>query len=139
MKEQVKKFLPLTLGIIIAILFGAVLMIYTRPMEDLSLNLSLHPEGDDPSPEDYDEKGWTVYTFEDGIKTKLTPNGFGGYSGIEPGQTFYFSRVLEEKMDNPTLQISVAEYNIVIFLNEDVIYTDCPDLDNRIGHLSSYA
>ena len=29
-----------------------------------------------------DDKGWTVYTCTEGNITKLTPTGYGGYSGL---------------------------------------------------------
>lgn len=86
--------------------------------------------------EEYDNKGWTVYTQSHTDKTELIPNGFGGYSGIELGQTFYFSRVLEEELDNPTLQIDASIFTIAVFLDDTLIYTDCPELDNRIGYLT---
>lgn len=43
----------------------------------------------------YDQKGWTVFTQEGDAATELDPDGFGGFYGLdEPGQTFYFSRVI---------------------------------------------
>ncbi len=105
-------------------------------MEDVSLNLSLTPEGEDFAPENFDEKGWTVYTQEGDTVTELTPDGFGGYLGIELGQTFYFSRVMDEALEIPILQINSSEYTFAVFLDENLIYTDCPDLDNRIGYLT---
>lgn len=85
-------------------------MMYASPMEDVSLNLSL-AVGDslDYNPADFDNKGWTVYTQEGNTKTELIPDGFGGYSGLEPGQTFYFSRIMNENLEAPTLQIGVAD------------------------------
>lgn len=106
-------------------------------MEDISLDLSLVPQEDGMvmDPENFDNKGWSVYTQEGDLRTELTPNGFGGYSGLELGQTFYFSRVLDEELDSPTLQLGAVEWRFSVWLNDDLIYTDCPELDNRIGHL----
>ena len=69
--------------------------------------------------------------------TKLGPDGFGGYTGIALGQTIYFSRVLSEEMDDPTLQLDgeYSEFTFAVFLDGELIYTDCPELDNRIGYL----
>lgn len=112
-------------------------MMYASPMEDVSLNLSL-AVGDslDYDPADFDNKGWTVYTQEGNTKTELIPDGFGGYSGLEPGQTFYFSRIMNENLEAPTLQIGVADRTFSVWLNDVLIYTDHTELDNRIGYLT---
>ncbi|MBO5197215.1 MAG: hypothetical protein J6B85_01650, partial [Lachnospiraceae bacterium] len=129
MKTKIQKWLPAVLALILCAAFGAILTIYINPMENVSLNLSLTPEGEALSPGDFDEKGWTVYTQEGDTMTELEPDGYGGYWGIELGQTFYFSRVMEEDLDSPTLQISTAEYTFSVFLDDILLYTDCPDLD----------
>ncbi len=110
---------------------------YASPMEDVSLNLSL-AVGDslDYDPADFNNKGWTVYTQEGNTKTELMPDGFGGYSGLEPGQTFYFSRIMNENLEAPTLQIGVADRTFSVWLNDVLIYTDHTELDNRIGYLT---
>lgn len=136
MKEKMQKNLSVIIALVLCITFGSVLLIYANPMENVFMNLSLIPEGEDFSPENFDEKGWTVYTQEGDTVTELTSDGFGGYFGIELGQTFYFSRVMEEELDAPTLQISSAESMFAVFLDDDLIYADCPELDNRIGYLT---
>lgn len=89
-------------------------------------------------------------------KTQLTPNGLGGFSSIGfPEQTFYFSLDIQENlhpdMKNPasapeeegrisfynasTLRLDAANRSFAIFLDDALIYTDCPTLDNRIGSL----
>lgn len=84
----------------------------------------------------YDQKGWTVFTQEGDAVTELVPDGFGGFSGLsEPGQTFYFSRVIEEDLDSPTLYLDAADRTFAVFLDGTLLYTDCPELDNRVGHL----
>ena len=80
-------------------------------------------------------KGWTVYTQEGDARTELTPNGYGGYAGLELGQTFYLSRVLEEELDSPTLSLDPVEWQFSVWLDDTLIYTDCPELDNRIGYV----
>lgn len=136
MKRNVQKNVSVIIALVLCITFGVAVSIYANPMENVSLNLSLMPEGEDFSPENFDDKGWTVYTQEGDAVTELTPDGFGGYLGVELGQTFYFSRVMEEELDAPILQISSVESMFAVFLDDDLIYTDCPELDNRIGYLT---
>lgn len=117
--------------------FGSVLMTYCRPMENAVYDLSL-VWTTEAIPDDwvYDQKGWTVFTQEGDAVTELDPDGFGGFYGLdEPGQTFYFSRTIEEELDSPTLRLDAAERTFSVFLDGTLVYTDCPELDNRIGHL----
>ena len=137
LKEHIRRHIPLIVSLILAVFCACILCIYVSPMEDLSLDLSLTVEdgfiSDDPA--DYDSKGWTFYTQEGDNRTELTSNGLGGYTGLELGQTFYFSRVMEEDLDSPTLQIGTAERTFVVFLDDEVIYSDFPTQDASIGEL----
>ncbi|MBQ8813911.1 MAG: GHKL domain-containing protein [Lachnospiraceae bacterium] len=137
MKIKMKTGAALLISLVLCIGFGTLLSVYTRPMEDLSLNLSLlgQMEGEISTSVEYDDKGWTVFTQDEDNKTFLEPDGFGGYTGLELGQTFYFSRVLAEELDTPTLQLGAADRRFSVFLDDALIYTDCPELDNRIGYL----
>lgn len=105
---------------------GSVLGIYAQPMPDISLDLSLVPQEDSMvlDPENFDSKGWSVYTQEGDLRTELIPNGFGGHTGMALGQTFYCSRVLEEALDSP-LQLDAVEQQFSVWLDDDLIYTDC--------------
>ena len=61
---------------------------------------------------------------------------FGGFDRLdELGQTFYLSRVLSEEVDGPTLRLDTANSAVSVFLDGAVLYTDCPELENRIGYL----
>lgn len=137
MKDKLQKILVIVIAAALFIGFAGVLMMYRQPMEDVSLDLSLIPQEDGLliDPDSFDSKGWSVYTQEGDTKTELTPDGFGGYSGLELGQTFYRSRVLDEDLDSPTLQIDPIEWSFSVWLDETLIYTDCPELDNRVGYL----
>lgn len=137
MREKFTRYCPLAIALILAAFCCFAFTIYAKPMEDVSLDLSLAwmDNAALPSEAKYDSKGWTVYTQEGETKVELTPDGFGGYSGLELGQTFYYSRVMEEDLDSPTLQLGTAERNFVVFLDDIVIYSDCPELDNRIGYM----
>lgn len=136
MKKNIKNLLCLIVVIILSITFCSFLSIYLKPTKNVSLHLSLTSEDEGSFSKEFDNKGWTVYTQSHTNKTELIPNGFGGYTGIELGQTFYYSRVLKEELDNPTLQINTSIFNIAVFLDDTLIYTDCPELDNRIGYLT---
>lgn len=138
MKKEMRTFLKVIFAVMVSILLcipaAWIVFYFTQPMEDVSYNLSLLPED---GQEWEGEKGWTVYTEEKGKKTPLTPDGTGGYSGLAyPGQTFYFSRELTEELDSPTLRIGVVNRTVSVFLDGELIYTDCPELDNRIGYLT---
>lgn len=125
----------LTLTLCIA--FGALLLACMRPMEDRAYDLSLGWKTE-AMPEDwvYDQKGWTVFLQEGEAVTQLVPDGLGGFDHLnEPGQTFYFSRVLSEEVDSPTLRLNTANCSVAVFLDGALLYTDCPEQDNRIGYL----
>lgn len=138
MKEKLQKIIPILICVVLCLVFGGILMIYASPMEDVSIDLSLIDKSSAISEvtETPDEKGWEVYTREGDVTKELEPDGRGFYLGIELGQTLYLSRVLEEDMDAPTLQIGSADRTFVVFLDDQVIYSDHPELDSRIGYLS---
>lgn len=128
----------LSICLALCLFFGCVLFIYTVPMQNASYDLSLIWEGEAP-PEgwQYDQKGWTVFTQEEEQQTILTADGTGGFTGLQkPGQTFYFSRTLTEELDSPTLRLDASNRSIAVFLDGELLYTDCPELDNRIGYLA---
>lgn len=133
-----KTFLPkICLSVLFSLILCAVsataVFYYTQPMEDKSYNLSLIPNDGE---EWQGEKGWTVFSDEKGKQKNLVPDKFGGYNGLDyAGQTFYYSREMTEQLDSPTLRIGVANRSVSIFLDDTLIYTDCPDADNRIGYL----
>lgn len=138
MHRRFLQYWPLMIALILAFFCTCILLIYVSPMEDVSLDLSLIPQEDslDYDPDQFDSKGWTVYIQEGRTRTALVPNGFGGYTGLELGQTFYFSRVMSEELDSPTIQLGTVERQFSVWLDDTLIYTDCPELDNRIGHVT---
>lgn len=107
--------------------------------ENRHYNLSFRWEGE-AMPEGwvYDQKGWTVFVQEGDTPVLLTPNGFGGFWGdIQPGQTLYFSRVLEEDLTGDAiLQLHAYEENVAVFLDGQLIFTTCPEQEGRIGYLT---
>lgn len=139
MKKWIRFGAAALLALILCTVSGGLLLTCMKPMEDRTYDLSLTWEGEsEGAPEDwvYNQKGWTVFIQEGDIKTELIPNGFGGFSGLEePGQTFYFSRILSEELDSPTLRLDRADRSFAVFLDGALLYTDCPELDNCIGYL----
>lgn len=138
LKYRLKQHIPLIIALILVTICAGMMMIYAEPMDDISLDLSLHSNEDilEDDGSEYDDKGWTVYIHQGESVAELIPDGFGGYSGLELGQTFYFSRVMEEELDSPTLQLSPGESCFAVWLDDLLIYTDCAELDNRIGFLT---
>lgn len=134
MKKIPKLIIALLLSVLLCIPSVWAILYYTKPTEDVSYDLSVL--GNEDGEEWEGDKGWRIYTNEEGMITELTPDGYGGYSGADyPGQTFYLSRELTDEMDDPMLEIEVANQTVSVFLDDNLLYTDCPGLDNRIGHL----
>lgn len=134
MKPNITKPFQITLCALIALIFGTIMLIYVRPMADVSLDLSLMID-DGEGPEDFDDHGWTVFSQNGDTVTELTGDGLGSYTGIEPGDTLYFSRFMTEELDSPTMQLGAVNRNFAVFLDGELVYTDCPELTNRIGQL----
>lgn len=135
MKPMIPKRLLVIFVLVVSLLFASVLMFYAKPMEDISLDLSLML-ADGEGPESFDDHGWTVFSQKGEAVTVLTGDGMGSYTGMEPGDTLYFSRRMVEQLDSPTMQLGSVNRNFAIFLDGALVYTDCPELDNRIGYLS---
>ena len=111
MKQKIRITAAVAIALAISAAFTIALLVYTQPMEEASYNLSLGWEGE-AIPEDwsYDDKGWTAFTQENDIVTKLHPDGFGGFEGLgHPGQTFYYSRTMHEDLDSPILRIDTTD------------------------------
>lgn len=133
MFKYIKTLIAITISIATVCTALTILMIYSHSMDDTSYNLSLLADDGQKATE---EKGWSVYINNNGNIKGLTPDGIGGYTGLDyAGQTFYFSRIMSESVDDPMLRIGVVNRTVSVFLDGNLIYTDCPDLDNRIGYL----
>ncbi len=139
-----RAYIPRLLAALTVLLLTGVslyaLLFYAWPLDDQIYNLSMfsESEGEGGWEEwDGDTKGWTVFVQEGEFRHELDAFGWGGYNGLDyPGQTVYFSRVMTEELDSPTLRLSIANRNVAVFLDGDVLHTDCPELDNRVGHLA---
>ena len=133
MKRSLKICISIILSIAIFAVSAFAVFYYSKPMEDKSYNLSLLSED---GQEWEGEKGWSVYTNQQGKRNELISDGTGGYNGLDyAGQTFYFSRNMTEQLDSPALRIGTVNRCVSVFLDDTLIYTDCPEADNRIGYL----
>ena len=137
MKRWVKFGAAVVLALAMCAVSAALLLACMRPMEDRAYDLAMHwrtearPEG-----WVYDQKGWTVFTQEGEAVKELTPDGQGSFDRLdELGQTFYYSRVMTEEVDSPTLRLDTANSAVTVFLDGAVLYTDCPELAGRIGYM----
>lgn len=118
--------------------FASVFVRYAQPMKSEHYDLSPVVEKNETANVDRSgELGWQIYTQTGSDVTPLTFDGLGCYEGLQYlGQTFYFSRVIQEELDSPTLALASINRNFTVFLDGVVIYTDCPEQDNRIGFLT---
>lgn len=137
MKGRVVRILTIIVCLMMCVVFTGVLLAYIWPMEDKIYDLSLTWEGEAvPNDWVYDQKGWSVFTQEGDTVTKLVPDGYGGFDGLSfPGQTFYFSRTLTEDLHAPTLRLGAINRGIAVFLEGEMLYTDCFGQDCQIGRL----
>lgn len=114
-----------------------ILILYTKPVNDQFYNLSMFGTDGEMMEWDGDTKGWAVFTQEKETRHGLEPLGWGSYTGLDyPSQTVYCSRMMTEEVNSPTLRLYTANRAVAVFLESEVIYTDCPEQDNRIGYLT---
>lgn len=138
MKKRVRHYLAGFAALALALFFAMIFIRYAQPMDneiyDLSTVIALNEA---EMVDTCAELGWSVYTQAGDVVTPLTYDGLGCFEGLaELGQTFYFSRVMQEALDAPTIQLGTANRNFSVFLDGVLIYTDCPEQDNRIGYLT---
>lgn len=138
MKPKLHLWLGIAVSLLLCIVFMYVFIIYSQPMDNDAYNLSVVVALNEVEVYDTcEELGWSVYTQDGDTVTPLTFDGWGCFEGLaELGQTFYFSRVMQEELDAPTIQLGTANRNFSVFLDGVLIYTDCPEQDNRIGYLT---
>lgn len=134
MKNKICRVLLSSIILLLTVGVALLLFRFAWPMEDRVYNLSASvAEGQDEA----EDKGWEVFTQEGSTKTILTPNGIGGFSGLSyPGQTFYFSRVIDEELESATLRLEMANRTVAVYLDSELLYTDCPEQDGDIGSLT---
>lgn len=142
MSNRVLRLLAAATSALIFLFFTAILLLYVYPREETSYSFSIADFGDfegshAPAFTNYDQKGWTVFVQEGQQHRELTADGFGGFSGLSRlDQTFYFSRVMTERVERPVLTLSAANRAVAVFLDDELLYSDDPGQDNRVGYLN---
>lgn len=138
MKQKLQLWCGAAAALLLCILFAWVFVTYSQPMEDRMFDLSVYVNDSEITGTDTSQElGWTVFTQTGDEVTLLTSDGHGCYAGLEyAGQTFYFSRVMTEELAAATLQLGTADRNFAVFLDGEMIYTDCPEQGSRIGSLT---
>ena len=126
MRKWIRFGAAVILALTLCAVSAALLLACMKPMEDRAYDLTLHWTTEAmPAGWVYDQKGWTVFTQEGETVTELTPDGCGGFDSLdELGQTFYFSRVMTEEVDSPTLRLDTANSAVTVFLDGEVLYND---------------
>ncbi len=137
MKKNLTPWLCAGISLILCTIFALIFISYWHPMKNQVYDLSLEIINGEESIDVSAQRGWTVFICQGDVKSILTSDGAGCFYPLSyPGQTFYFSRVMQEEMDVPTLCLSAVNRNFSVFLDNELIYTDCPEQNNRIGFLS---
>lgn len=87
-----------------------------------------------------DETIWDVYTFELGEKKELTYVD-GHYEGLpHSSDTFYMSHQITEALpgdhqDGAILELTLLGKYTSVFLEDNLLYTNYPNAENRIGSI----
>lgn len=137
MKKTLRFWMGLAAALALGAVFAMVFVTYAQPMENRMYDLSFVAQDGEAAASEEAAQDWTVFIRNGDEVTLLEPDGYGGYNGLTgAGQTFYFSRVMSEELDAATLQLGTADRSFAVFLDDELIYTDCPEADNRIGYLT---
>jgi len=138
MKKRISLLLSGFAVLALVIFFAKLFVTYAQPMRNDQLDLSLTIDVDEITSVDRcAELGWSIYTLEDDVFTPLAFDGLGCYDGLQHlGQTFYYTRIMTEKLNAASLSLTAINRNYSVFLDGVLIYTDCPEQDNRIGYLT---
>lgn len=82
-----------------------------------------------------DNKGWDIYIIEEnGTRRDISVQELYDSSG----ETIYLSRVLDKKLETDgytILELDSFTWQESVFLDNKLLYTVNPDLDNRIGYI----
>ncbi|WP_130861733.1 sensor histidine kinase [Bacilliculturomica massiliensis] len=128
---MIKKITAITLTVLLFLIFCNILLQYTHTSEDRIQEFDIQTETLPDAAE------WNFYLNNKGEVTPLSYLGTDTYGGLEySGQTFYYSRTLPESSEYfPMLAIQIAGNGICIFLDDQLLYTNCPEAAGPIGEL----
>ncbi|MEG2316813.1 MAG: hypothetical protein RSC91_11365, partial [Clostridia bacterium] len=79
-----------------------------------------------------DARGWDIYQMEEGTRMALAPREL---LDVKPLQTFYLTRTLTKDVlsGGYTFVRLDSDRPASVFLNDELLYTTCPDVPQRIG------
>ncbi len=77
-----------------------------------------------------DARGWEIYTLENGNRREISPEDI---FTLETGSVFYLSRTLTKEQEDAGYTFLMLEIlrPYAVFLDEDLLYTNCPGDDTR--------
>lgn len=81
-----------------------------------------------------DSRGWDIYTLKDGTKKSVSVQELWKSSG----DTYYLSRTMDKDFEQDgytILELDGVAWQESVFLDDRLLYTVDPTLDNRIGHI----
>jgi len=137
MKKYVLRIFAIAVCFLLCAASAGILTTPARPPVKDLYDLSLAWQGETmPANWTYDDKGWSVFAREGDAVHPLSPDGRGGFTGLDfPGQTCYFSRVLTENVKDPALWLGDSDGCLAVFLDETLLYTESPDAGSQIGKM----
>lgn len=81
-----------------------------------------------------DVNGWEIYTLENNVRKDITTQELFD----SKGETIYLSRILDKQIEREgytILELDGLSWQQSVFLDEKLLYTVDPSLDNRIGFM----
>lgn len=123
--------IAICLSLIVAVPAALAAFCYNRPIEGQSFGYFLISDEEDSS------DGWRIYEDRQGKQKTLVNDGYSGYIGADPlAETLYCSIKLPRKSESLMLEMDTANHSVSVFLDNRLVYSDFPELDNRIGWLA---
>lgn len=129
--------LPALACLLLCLLFLPIVLLYTRPAQELSISYRSLPLGPEGGYTLETKEIWEVFLQTGEERTVLAPDQYMQYTGLDyNGQTFYYSALIEQELPNAILVIGAGGYGISVFLDEALLYTNAPGSGDRIGDLT---
>ena len=127
MKNTLVRIGGILMAAVMLVVFGWALVFVCQSPGQSQKSLSL--ESSDGRPWDGDKKGWTFYVIDGTVERTLDVTDVGACAELSyDGQTLRARRVMSESIVQPSLRISVANDNIAVLMNGEILYSDWPNL-----------
>jgi len=127
MKNTLVRIGGILMAAVMLVVFGCALVFVCQSPGQSQKSLLL--ESSDGRPWDGDKKGWTFYVIDGTVERTLDVTDVGACADLSyDGQTLRARRVMSESIVQPSLRISVANDNIAVLMNGEILYSDWPDL-----------